>query len=303
MKIVTLADVTLNSSTIPVNYYAGAVIPVWAIASYSVGNIVYYGATTPHYVYKCRTAIVSSGTDPIPSLDTSRWELIGTTDRWAMFDDMRNTQSRFLESFSGEVSSAGCDFVGLYNLDAVEVELTHMVGSDVIKSEVFDLRVPISAPDWWEYFFEDISLEERLPWNYTKYGSGSRLQFRITQVSGAVAKCGVFRTGVSSDIGKVQKGLATRLVDYSNKSSTSILAVAPGGNADDIDLTLVLPIESVEWVYRVFKSNCGRAAIYDCNEEGENLPSFVLYALFKSFDRVFPYGRFVRCNVSLQGLT
>jgi len=304
MKIVTLPDVVLNSSSIPVNYYLGAVISAWVSAAYSVGNLVYDGATTPHYVYKCKTAIVAAGTDQVPSLDSSRWELIGTTDRWAMFDNMRNTQSQYLESFSGEVSGAGCDYVGLYNLDAVEVELTHMVGLEEIKTEVLDLRNPISSADWWEYFFEDITLKTTVVWAFPRYGPNSRLLFRVTHVSTAIAKCGVLRPGVTFDIGNTQKGLSTRLVDYSNKSSSSLPMVVPGGSGDDIDLTLMLRFDKVDAVHRAFKANCGKAAIYDCNNEGDEiLESFILYALFRDFERVFRDGRYVRCTVRLQGLT
>lgn len=304
MRIITLPDVTLVSSTIPVNYYLGAVIPAWGIASYSVGDIVYDGAATPHYVYRCKTAITSSGTDLVPRLDTSRWELVGTTDRWAMFDNMRNSQGRYLTEFSGEVSCAGCNFVGLYNLDAVEVELTFMVGSEVIKTETFGLRSPISTPDWFDYFFENTAQKTQLSWEFPIYGSTGRLLYRIAHVAGTVVKCGVFRPGIIYDAGRTQKGLSSKVIDYSNKASTSLSMVVPGGNADDIDLTLILPFERVESVYQAFKSNCGRAAIYDCNNDDEEpLESFVLYALFKSFERVFQYGQFVRCNVSLQGLT
>jgi hypothetical protein len=304
MNVVTLPDITLTSSSIPVNYYLGAVIPAWSIASYSDGDLVYQADSTPHYVYCCTSAITSEVTDKVPSLDQSRWRLIGTTDRWAMFDNMRQTYSRYLFEFSGEVSVSGCDYVGIYNLDAVEVELTFMVGSEIVKQEVISLVDSISNPDWYEYFFEIPKIKSQVTWRFPIYHSGARLLYRIANVAGGVAKCGVFRPGVSFDTGSTQKGLSSRVVDYSNKSSTSLSMVLPGGNADDVDLTLIIPVGLVESVYSVFKGNCGRPAIYDCNNEGEEyLDSLVVYGLFRTFERVFKYGRFVRCNVGLQGLT
>ena len=305
MKIVSLIDLTLTSSSIPVGYYQLVPVPAWSsVSNYVVGNQIYYAGLTPHYVFKCIQDIAGLVTNPIPSLDASHWELVGTTDRWAMFDDMRGTQSQALTSFSGEVSAAGCDYVGIFGIDAQSVTLTHMFGSEVIKSETIDLRLPLSAPDWWYYFFEDLEFVEQVSWEFPRYGAGSRLLFEFTTSPGAVAKCGVFRPGQEFSVSNTQKGVSSRIVDYSNRASSSLPMIVPGGSGDDIDLTLILPYDSVDYVSRVFRGNAGKPAIYDCNNDGDPpLNSFLLYALFKSFDRVYPDGKFVRCNVSLQGLT
>lgn len=303
MRIVTLKDVGAVTSDITDGVYLGVAITAWSgTSSYAVGDIIYYAATRPNYVYKC-TAIVTHTTDtePIPSLDTSRWAMMGTTDRDAEFDDLVNTQSQAMTTHTATVDSSGTNYVAFFALEAIEITLTLTSLGVVHKSETIDLRAPTATSGWWSYFFEDVGAKKQVVWEYPKYFASS-LTVTISNWPGLLVKCGVFRWGIASGaFAPVQMGVTASLIDYSTKGT--LYAVNQGPSADNLDLSIMLSASVVDNIKHLFKSQVGRVAVYDCNDlDTDQMDGFVLLAIYKSFTRVFDYRNFVKCNISLQGV-
>ena len=305
MRIVTLKDPYAGTITSDIadGTYLGAAVTAWSgTSSYAVGDIRCDTTTRPHYVYKCKSIVThTTGTEPRPSLDDTRWTLIGTTDRDAEFDDLIGTQSFRTTSHTVTVDASGTNYVVFYNLDATSITLTLTNSIGVVKTETINLKLPMSAPSWWAYFCEDSKTKKQLSWKYPKYAT-STLTVTINTFAESIVKCGVFRWGsASGEIGAAQKGITTTLMDYSTKGT--IYNVTAGPSADNIDLTMYIPVSSVDGVRELFRQNIAKVAVYDCNNGDENdLESFVLLALYKSFTRVFEYKGIVKCNISLQGV-
>ena len=301
MRIITLKDVGTVTSDIADGIYQGVAISAWSVTGdYAVGDIKYYSATRPNYVYKCKTAIVHTGSDPIPSLDTARWTLIGTTDRDAEFDDLIGTQSMRMASHTVTVDSSSTDYAVLYNLEATSITLTLTVAGSTIKTEKVDLSIPVSNGDWWTYFYESQTVRPQFVWEYPLYAA-STLTVTITAYTGAYAKCGVFRWGkASGKLAGVKKGMTSSLIDYSTKGT--VYAINQGPSADNIDLTMTLTRGTVDVVRQLFRSNTGRVAVYDCNDDDDVLDSLIILAIYRAFTRVFEYKELIKCSVSLLGV-
>ena len=111
MRIINLKDTnsdTVIASDIDWNYYlgTGTVWTAWSSdTSYAVGVIAfayeyaeYVSESTsgePHAVFKALAVIDGSATDnKNPWVDSSRWEHIGTSDKWAAYDDLLSTYAR-----------------------------------------------------------------------------------------------------------------------------------------------------------------------------------------------------------------
>ena len=141
MRIINLKDTnsdTVIASDIDWNYYLGTGL-VWTVwrsdTSYSVGVIAFAfeeaqyvsGLTVgePHAVFQALAVIDGSATDnKNPWIDSSRWEHIGTSDKWAAYDDLLSTYSQSVTSHTVTIDSAGCNYAILTGLDANSVTFT-----------------------------------------------------------------------------------------------------------------------------------------------------------------------------------
>ena len=135
MKIVTLADISLISSTIAADLYGGSATAdgKWTAAKaaaldYDTGDEIYYAEVEPHRVY---TSLVDNNT-ATPGTDTTKWTNNGATDRWLMFDEFMETQSAYDEEFTVEIDASATNYVSLFRMVAKEVTLTLFTNAQLI---------------------------------------------------------------------------------------------------------------------------------------------------------------------------
>jgi len=321
MRIINLKDTnsdTVIASDISWNYYlgTGTVWNVWRSDSgYAVGDIVfayeyaeYVSGSTgwePHAVFKALAVIDGSATDnKNPWIDSSRWEHIGTSDKWAAYDDLLSTYSQRVTSHTVTIDSAGCNYAILTGLDANSVTFTlrsTYLGT-IKKTETINLTYPQTSSTWWAYFFEPKKRIRQLVWEFPTY-SGSALTAVFTTDTGEMVKVGSFKVGCASDrIFGAQKGLTSKLRDYTTKGT--FYAISAGPNARDIDFTCYLTKDNVDQIEDLFSAQIGRIAAYDCNDEQESRTgSLAVLAIINNFTRIFEYKDIIKCNVSLTGVT
>jgi len=135
MKIVTLADISLVDSTIAADLYGGSATTdgLWTAAKAAAGDydtdaIVYYAAVEPNKVYKS----LIEDNPVIPGSDATKWENLGATDRWLMFDEFMETQSAFDTAFTVEIDASVTNYVSLFRVVAKEVTLTLFTNAQLI---------------------------------------------------------------------------------------------------------------------------------------------------------------------------
>jgi hypothetical protein len=124
---------------------------VWASGTtYAVGDRVI--STTTHRVYESLKAS-NAGKDPTLAANASWWLNIGPTNRWAMFDLLRNTGTTTASPLTVSITPGQrVDSIGVVGMVADTVSVTVTVaGATVYTASANLLNRPTGG--WYDYFF------------------------------------------------------------------------------------------------------------------------------------------------------
>lgn len=297
MRMVSLRDISLISSTVPDGEYLGESVSEYVLgAAYNKGDLVYH---SDHYVYAAVNDIAAVDNDAPPP-GSALWRLAGALDRWAMFVPIVNRQTISPESIEVFLDASGTDFVGLFNVDASEAFFELSVGEEVVAFEARSLIRPITASGWYQWLFDSYETTRKFTWEYPKYAV-SQLRIVLTGYSGGTAACGYCGCGSARVLGKAEVGAGASLVDYSYAPFVNgLVTITPGSSADDLTIPFILPVERVGKIREALAKEAGRPAIFDIRDS-RDADLFVL-ALFKRFERQYSLRGFARCSLQLNGL-
>ena len=119
-----------------------------AATSYTLGQQVI--RTTTHKVYENILAGVDAG---VPEITPLRWVEIGSTNRYAMFDTLRNSQSIKASPITIVIEpNYRVDSIGILSVDAdyVTIDVNYGGASVFNATKQIDTR---NVFDWYSYFF------------------------------------------------------------------------------------------------------------------------------------------------------
>ena len=301
MRIIPLSTISLDSSTIAENLYGGSALTKWTATTFSQGNQVYYDAVEPHMVYE---AVGATSAGDVPGA-SDLWSEIGTTDRWAMFDDFINTYSAYDETFTVEVDSSNTNVVGLFGLTASEIELTQTNEgtSEDVKTETINLDASATY-DWYSYFTAALIYKSSLIWEFPQY-SDTTLAATITYKPGSDAKCGFMGIGKAIELGKTLYGVNLSVVDYSKTitDDNGRTYFNPGASAKQIQLSAWFDKNMLDHVYRTLLNQVGALSIFDCNNSNTNYESLHVLGQIKDVDVSVDGPSIGRIDITIQGVT
>jgi hypothetical protein len=188
-----MTDARLVSSNVPETDH-----PAWAAGTaYAVGAKVI--RTTTHRIYE---RLVAGTTPGLPEVDTINWLDTGPTNRWAMFDLERNSQTVSTGTITVVIAPGQrIDSVALMGLDADSISITMTVAGTVryTHTETLTQRPTLT---WTDYHFGAFKYKPSV----VRFGlpsyTGASITVTITSARPAV-KCGAIVLGRSSYIGKV----------------------------------------------------------------------------------------------------
>jgi len=209
MKVITpieINDTILISSTIAEPDIGET--PWNAATSYVLGDVVIRATT--HKRYENILAGVDAG---VPEITPNRWIEIGSTNRYAMFDTLRNTQSVKAAPVTVVLTpSARIDSIGLLSVYADEVSISIVVGSETIysRTENLDERALF---DWYDYFFAEFKkTPNRVFFDIPPYANAV---ITITFTGIAAVRVGAIVLGNQTDLGKAVNGIGSEEVNFS----------------------------------------------------------------------------------------
>jgi len=213
MKVIPPLEITdsrLTSSTISEPDTSET---AWSGSSvaYALGDQVI--RTTTHRIYECVSAHTSAAS-PVPENNTAQWLEIGPTNRWAMFDTLRNTATEVASSLTVVLTPAyRVDSLALLALQgsSVTVSITS-AGSPVYYRTVSLVRREVS--DWYDYFFRPFSVQPSVALFDLPPITGAVITITITATAGNV-KCGACVIGASEYIGEVQYEAENDVLNFS----------------------------------------------------------------------------------------
>lgn len=209
MKVITpitINDAILTSSTIAEPDTGES---VWVAAtSYTIGQVVI--RTTTHKKYENILAGVDAG---VPESTPTRWVEIGSTNRYAMFDTLRNTQSIKASPVTVVLTpNSRIDSLGLLSVDADSVHIVVTNGAET----VYDVTRSMSSHevfDWYSYYFSPFNKIPNLVFFDIPPYSTSVITLTFTSVSDI--KIGAIVLGNQTYLGKALHGVSSEELNFS----------------------------------------------------------------------------------------
>lgn len=212
MKVIPPLEITtarLTSTTVAEpDATTGEVIWVAATA-YTLGQKVI--RTTTHRKYEN----VLAGTDAgLPENTPTRWLDVGPTNRFAMFDVLRNTQTVTASPLTVQITAGQrVDSIAVMAMEAESITVSMMNGVDSVYSYTENLNTR-EVLNWFDYFFAPFSTTPSIvKFDLPPFSAGV-ITVTITSTTGTV-KCGAVVIGSNTDIGKLQYNAVSEELNFS----------------------------------------------------------------------------------------
>jgi len=275
--------------------------PIYDITkAYSKDSIV--RQTDTHHKYQA-LADVAAGIKPSDNyaIVQPKWSDLGVSNDWACFDDAIKT-SAVCSSDDGTIQftfdSSRCDTVYLFNLSnasSVRFELYDVSNAAILSNATFLANATIS--NWYEYFYEDFLYERTTSRAFPIYGS-SKLKVKIFGVGSNKPSVGTIIVGKSAYIGRTKWGPELGYIDWStdeeDKWGTATLVQGPV--SDKFTGDVYIETASLDRVDRLFKSVRGKLAVYDFNNEKQDMAQ-------ATFEASIVLGRTKDFKITAEGLS
>ena len=191
----TITDSILTSSTIA---EPAAGETAWsAVTAYTVGQQAI--RTSTHRIYQ---RLVAGTTATAPESDTANWLDVGPTNRWAMFDTLRNSASTATTSMTIVLTPGRrIDSIALVGVVAESVSISMSVGGSPVYS-VTDNLILRNTITWYKYFFGAFTYSgAAVHFDLPPYSNGV-ITITISRASGTVS-CGAVVVGQNVYLGQV----------------------------------------------------------------------------------------------------
>lgn len=210
----TITDAILTSSGVT---EPGTGETAWSgAATYALGDTVSVISANSHKVYESLQA-GNNGHTPVGGTADLWWLDIGSTNRWKMFDLLRNTQSVKASPLTVVLTpGARINSIALLGLvaDAVSISITSALYGGTVYTYTEDLSTR-EVFDWYDYFFEPFSTRESvIRFDIPPY-SDAIITITLTRTSGNVS-CGACVLGNYVDIGAAQYSAESDVLNFSS---------------------------------------------------------------------------------------
>lgn len=296
MKLIvplTVTDAKLTSSSVPETDYAE-----WnAGTAYSVGNRVIRASR--HEVFE---RLIAGTTATAPESDTTNWVLVGSTNRWKMFDQRGNSITSYASPIvvtitPGQVVNS-IAFLGL-TATSVRVKVT-----DTIDGIVYDVTKNLTSysgvVDWYTYFFSLITKDSVVLFtDLPSYGSAT-IEITITNTLGN-SECGSCVLGQIREIGGVQYGASVGIQNYSIKQRDSFgnVNIVPRSSANRARYVVRFRPELVDSAMAILTPLKDIATVFIGSEDFD---ATVVYGYYKDFDIIISSFAYADCSIEIEGL-
>ncbi len=211
MIVIPLIPVTssnLTSSTIPeVDTAVGEI--AWVSGIFEIGDIRVVASVGRKFM------CLNDGSWTVsPELDPTNWEDLGASNRYAMFDLYRNTQTVSSSPIVAVVSlDKRIDATMFAGLVATYVQVEMLVAGEVVFTEEINLNIRKTMV-WTEYFYSEFeSKESAVVQNMPMYSNAS-LRYTIVNNYGDV-KCGAAIFNRSTYLGYIEAGVEADPLNFS----------------------------------------------------------------------------------------
>ena len=204
---ITITAGILTSSSIA-EPYAGET--TWAAGAYTAGDIRI--RTSNHKKYQC---LVTGTHTSVPESDPTNWFELGPTNKWAMFDTLRNSATTDTSSIVVTLTPATrVNSLALLQLNAttVTISVSSTIGGGVVYTKTLNLHKRKTVR-WYEYFFTDIETRpSAIVFDIPEYTDPV---ITVTIAGGPSVSCGALIIGMNINLGYTQPGINCSALNFS----------------------------------------------------------------------------------------
>lgn len=302
MNITKLTDISLTSSTVT----ASLLSEYSSATTYSLDQEVKVSyesdETTPKTPVVEYISLDNSNLDNYPPDNPDKWQELGASNKWKMFDGYTNSQTEDTTSITIVLDSSSTDSIGLFNLDATEVTFTLTHDSVTKKTETISL-LSYLGNGWWDYFFSDAETKPDIVWSYPKYSSSS-LSVTITTYTGSTVKCGLVVYGNTTNIGETQYSPTMGIKDYSIKTVDSLgrYYLSQGNYAKKNDISVWIDNNEINGVFKILSDVRGTPVIFNGNQHETDFNGLLVYGFLAEFLITISGPNISRYTLTIEGL-
>ncbi len=210
----TITDAMLTSSTAPEPAASGETA-YNAGTTYALGDKAY--STTQHKIYQSLQAGNLNNPFPVlPATATAWWLEAASTNKWAMFDLLRNTQTSIASPLTIVLTpGTRIDSIALLGLlaDSVTITATSVIGGGSVYSNTFTLGSR-NITNWYQYFFLGFTTQKSIIAFDIPPFTDLILTVVIARTSGN-AMCGSLVIGLATYIGEVEVSATSSALNFS----------------------------------------------------------------------------------------
>lgn len=265
--------------------------------SYTLGARVYVPADGN--TYEC---VQSPALGKNPPSNPLFWMKAEPSNRWAMFDAEISTTTRVAGNITTSLKPGGrYNTVTLHGLEGVSVTVTVI---DAQGAEIYNqTRSLISdVVTWYDYFLSDRFFTKDLVFRDIPPASDSTLSIAIT---GPSAACAAVTVGTEYDIGCLQYGATTSIIDYSKKttSDTGVQSLKQGRYSKRVSGQLFQDRARYAFISRLLESVRATACVWVGAEDQGDLDPLIVLGFYRDFSIEVSYPTHHVCSIEIEGMT
>lgn len=251
-------------------------------ATYALGDIVQVAAT--HLVYE---SLVAGNTGNAVT-DTTKWEEIGPTNKWAMFDVLRNTQSTAPEAITVEITpGVRIDSIALVGVDAQTATITM---TDTGETETYythsEEMTTRDLADWYDYFFDEFTFKPTLALFDLPPYAGAKITVALERTGGEVS-CGGVVIGSNQFIGDVLHDGESDALNFSTVTRDEFgnATLVQRRSIPKINVTAVVDKTYVTAIYNLRKALNAEPAFWASLEDSDDgyFEAFAILGFYRRF--------------------
>jgi hypothetical protein len=208
---ITITDAILTSTNVPEADYAS-----WSAATtYALGDKVIVVDTDYHHIFESLQGSNLNHDPQDEDQDAPEWWLdLGPTNRWKMFDLLRNTQTTVASPITVELTPGErIDSIAFVGLDADSVTVTVVNDAVEVYSSTTDL-IDRTTLTWSGYFFGEFDITSGFLLTDIPRFSGNVVTINIVRDGGNVS-CGGVVIGTNVYLGEVQYEAESDALNFS----------------------------------------------------------------------------------------
>lgn len=295
IKPVVIGEAQLVSSNVPENDYA-----VWSsTATYAIGDRV----ILDHQVWEAVSAVpagVKPGAEVVDKDNPAKWNLIGATNRWRMFDN--KVESLTTNPGSVEVTirpGTVVNSLALFNLKgrSVTVSMIDPLEGEVYRKEVSLIDAGVTS--WYDWFFEPIGVRtDVVVLDMPAYGSADIV---VTVEAADEAAVGHLVIGAVKTLGVALYGSSVGITDYSRKTTDDFgnTTVIRRSYSNRAEFDVSLETSEVARVRRLLADLRATPVVWIGEESYE---ATILFGFYKDFQIVFSGPTVSDCSITVEGV-